>query len=571
MPEETSTVTSLTMNGTIIEQASITSLDKTGITSLVTVIKWEINHLLARLSYYGVETFAISLDLLEGCVTELGSKSGLDFLSVTDCSNFKDEFLAFCRDIQTKSMDIESSCDNRNQDTVIENSHKILTQHHGKKRKNPRREYLRSCKLSKLHLNGSINALSESETSLLNNGIVIEENHEERLNDLKTIVKSRRKRTPQKLPARDLRVDATVVKNETEVAWEQNDIHGGHITDLGYEIEDKSVDESVLLHPMNDVPVDHNDAIPESERCDKNASHFEIGSAIKTPQSSTHNAEIHNIPPILYNNNDLPVNVQSDVCDTTSESVTTATVPFLQSVFPEVKSESLLHSFENVEEYLASNDLAYFVPPEDNADTPSKSSATIKSNPGKEIVKSKRKTEQVINRRTRKKGFKSVTVDEHSKETRLLNACRMTTGRYQCPLCHQQTRDRHDLKRHLRTHTKEKPFQCEICDKKFTRKWDLENHVTRHMDKDLQNVELESLHAMMSCKKTSVSDLPYNKLISDLLVKMNLENNMADSDDGAVNNIKDSAKPNVELGLTSLTNEMESEISNNSDTDLNSS
>lgn len=104
--------------------------------------------------------------------------------------------------------------------------------------------------------------------------------------------------------------------------------------------------------------------------------------------------------------------------------------------------------------------------------------------------------------------FKTPAVDEDPTETALLDSAKLEIGRYQCPVCFLITRDRHDLKRHLRTHTKERPFQCTVCDRKFTRKYDLEQHLSRHTG--IPNVKLKE-------NPGQKSDETYSRLVLRLL------------------------------------------------------
>lgn len=166
---------------------------------------------------------------------------------------------------------------------------------------------------------------------------------------------------------------------------------------------------------------------------------------------------------------------------------------------------------------------------------------------------------------SRKKGMKTNAFDEVFAESTLLNACKMHCGRYQCPLCEQKTRDRHDLKRHLRTHTKEKPFQCDICERKFTRKWDLENHVTRHLDKDFNCSVSGSMKTAVPCKKYSGTDLSYNKLIRDLLEGMNMNINSAATDvskNGILKSRNDDTDIDIVTSNTRMGDDAGSDISN---------
>ena len=57
---------------------------------------------------------------------------------------------------------------------------------------------------------------------------------------------------------------------------------------------------------------------------------------------------------------------------------------------------------------------------------------------------------------------------------------------FQCCLCEKFLGNRHKLKSHHRTHTKEKPFECKLCEKKFSECGSLRKHVLTHNIKTFQ-------------------------------------------------------------------------------------
>jgi len=66
------------------------------------------------------------------------------------------------------------------------------------------------------------------------------------------------------------------------------------------------------------------------------------------------------------------------------------------------------------------------------------------------------------------------------KKTQLTSDEIVRSKRFQCKQCFNCFSKAHDLKRHLRSHTGEKPYGCSQCSKRFTRSSDLKAHVRGH-------------------------------------------------------------------------------------------
>ena len=56
-------------------------------------------------------------------------------------------------------------------------------------------------------------------------------------------------------------------------------------------------------------------------------------------------------------------------------------------------------------------------------------------------------------------------------------ATKQPNGLYSCNFCSKLIRNKYDMRRHIRTHTREKIFQCSSCGERFIRKGDLKRHM----------------------------------------------------------------------------------------------
>lgn len=88
--------------------------------------------------------------------------------------------------------------------------------------------------------------------------------------------------------------------------------------------------------------------------------------------------------------------------------------------------------------------------------------------------------------------------------------------RFVCIFCRYHCAQNESMKRHLRKHTKDKPFKCEFCEFKFSRKDNLRRHL-----KDTHDYELV-IYPKRSCKikkmillQSSRSSIPRRIAISE--------------------------------------------------------
>lgn len=50
--------------------------------------------------------------------------------------------------------------------------------------------------------------------------------------------------------------------------------------------------------------------------------------------------------------------------------------------------------------------------------------------------------------------------------------------KYLCTYCSYNTANKFDLKKHILTHTGERPFGCDICGRRFARKDNMKKHIS---------------------------------------------------------------------------------------------
>lgn len=78
--------------------------------------------------------------------------------------------------------------------------------------------------------------------------------------------------------------------------------------------------------------------------------------------------------------------------------------------------------------------------------------------------------------------FCEVTMEESSKTNEATKVVKTIERKYRCSFCSRCFGWPTDLKRHILTHTGEKPFVCKYCNSKFTRNFVLQKHMLRQHD-----------------------------------------------------------------------------------------
>ncbi|XP_052813836.1 uncharacterized protein LOC128240890 [Mya arenaria] len=556
--------------------------------SLRTVLKWEIQHLLHRLSETGEETLLLTANTREFHVAGLGSEKGCEFLNSTNVAEIKSKFLSFCtacgddsddsfplkyfqwascdvatarntylKSIKRKRNSIQGSAKRKKLAPQHRLSHQLTGRNHGhgdNAQEITRRKGIPvKCEpqFESEDLNFEQENCLENEESGVENELIYNSFREKFLKLNFPGENSYSDDQGSTHRNATCRSNATCRTNATSIC--EGECKG---------LNENDVESFGIVHTSQDMKACSNNdntamACSSGESLSLLTNRDEHGiSSLSDFMSLIQTSEISDIPKTCQNTKSLISVLKPNLhmkikLDSSGDSPvgkgyktpkkksqkksklrkrSKQLSPFKSSRV--VKQESELDSnavhvkqeFDDMDSYTNNNDEM------ETGTLTSQSNSSVKQSPSKsKHSKSRRpvtpkslknfnadiKDEPSSQSYVRPPGklFKSPAVDEPSHETALLDITKLAVGRYQCPVCYLTTRDRHDLKRHLRTHSKEKPYQCVLCDRKFTRRWDFENHL-------LQKHGCSDAHAYRSYTKslpTLSNDESYSKFVAMLL------------------------------------------------------
>ncbi|XP_053387606.1 myoneurin-like [Mercenaria mercenaria] len=552
-------------------------------TSLKTVLKWEIQHLLQRLAEVGEEAFLFTVCLKDGGTTEMGSPRGQGFLSMSDLQNVKSQFQSYCQGFSEICEQMEIYRDLSSGQLSLGPKSSIDSSHRRKRRK---KTYLQQPKIPRLDVDQQVNFKQElsstsdenSEGNIINFDPGMEQDRFESTADTDASVKlslpmlsmrSRRKRTPKKVVTKN-----NIGGDDNDQSFLSETFY--HTKDLCIDNQSENLESTGSLYEDFYVKKSHS----MEQLCDYQSENLELTSHSEDFSINTlpYNQDVYSkgvdcdisLKPFQEpqnENNELSVLLRKtkETLSKTPKSSPrksinmNSTASFETDIKPTFDSDQSMPVFPNFANlkkgslYANSVGMANSVGGAEDICLPitllgedghmrmtgksevggnnpvlTNEKSMLLGNLSKSADNSPKIETQVsdsspLHTPSRKKGFKPVPHDENPAETALLDASKLGVGRYKCPMCGQTTRDRHDLKRHLRTHTKEKPYKCSLCGKKFTRKWDLENHYTRHnkTERDEANAKIGK-QFNKAIEATNSEVLTYEKLVSKLLQEKNI-------------------------------------------------
>ena len=104
-------------------------------------------------------------------------------------------------------------------------------------------------------------------------------------------------------------------------------------------------------------------------------------------------------------------------------------------------------------------------------------------------------------------------VEEEEEEITVREGAKRKIG-HECDVCEKVFQSPSQLTRHMRTHTKEKPYECDVCEERFRESHHLKDHMRTHTNEkpyecDMCEKRFRQLTHLTKHRRTHTKEKPY--------------------------------------------------------------